>query len=137
MEIKLIKKNERLGITNTYLIIYPRRECSNYFQCKYGRDCKFNRFKSKFHKHIVVQGKSSDLSGTELCPFHMPRLYTCWDCIYCNGDVDGPCLNPNRKNEMTYNDPDWGAHHRCTGFTPDTWCNDWSRKTGERIYKSE
>ena len=131
MRFYFLRKRGRDFISNSYLVIHPRRECKNAYQCKFGKECKFGRFKSKFTKYVVITGERSDLSGTKLCPFEMPRLYTCWDCKFCDLDPDGLCLNPNRKNEVTYNDPCWGPHHRCAGFTPNDWCGKWDRETGE------
>lgn len=134
MKLRVINKNSRLGINKSFLLLMPRKECSNWYQCQHQNECKFRRVKSRHFKWLSICGDSTDLSGTTMCPHKTHRLYNCWDCKFCDGQVDGLCLNPNRQDEVTYEDPEWGIGHRCTGFTPNSWCNLWDRQTGERIH---
>lgn len=134
MKCRIIHKSDRLGINKSFLLLMPRKECSNWWHCQYKNKCKFKSVKRRYFKRLSIQGDLTDLSGTTMCPYKTHRLYTCWDCEFCSGQVDGKCLNPNKQNEVGYEDSEWGIGHRCTGFTPDAWCNLWDRRTGERIY---
>lgn len=122
MKIVCIKK-ERNVVDHSILILFMGKYCRHYYQCKQAINskCKYSQRKCRalFGKRVFIENDAEDFSGTDKCPAHAPKLLTCWDCKYCDGDVDGVCNNPNRKNEGTYDDWYWGKWHRCTGFELD------------------
>lgn len=117
--------------------------------CKYRKGFKFHNFSVAVHRffeyrlhiklpHLLYINKRwTDLSGTTKCPYKKDRLYTCWDCVYCDGNVDGICLNPKRgtatKKELEVIDVYWGNHHRCGLFKKNEWADNWDKNTGERF----
>ena len=127
--------------------------CRNAYQCNCSSKCKYRHSGVWFHNMSVgirqffqyrlhiklpcpvyICKKSADLSGTVKCPFQKPRLYTCWDCQWCSCDVDGPCLHPDYNGTTkTYDNPDWGSHHRCVLFDPISGVK-YDHNSGEIIY---
>ena len=136
-----------------WLIIECGYSCNNSCWCPHGRECKY---KSKYrwhnfslsvarffecHFHIYFQKHSVDLSGTTRCPHQMPRLYTCWDCEYNDGCVDGNCLNEmhsemikqGRHSEILYPYDDLIHRRMCKLFHPNDYCQKYDKNTGEYL----
>ena len=138
------------------LIITCGYECGNSSSCDCAHKCKYNS-NHKFHNwsvavhrffeyrlhiklpHLIYFNKEwVKLSGTTKCPHGKSRLYTCWDCKYCDGDPDGVCLNPKKTTtpieELKVKDPDWGEHHRCSLFNKREWADKYDKNTGKIIW---
>jgi hypothetical protein len=119
-------------------------------KCKYAKGgFKFHNFSVEMHRffeyrlhiklpHLLYIGKKdTSLSGTTKCPFHKSRHYTCWDCIYSNGCIDGGCSN-EQYHKATYEesrstDKEW-KHGKCKFFEATPWSDKWDRDTGEWIH---
>lgn len=134
--------------------------CAESYECDCGKKCKYRKSFTKRHNRYVairnwferklhiklpwfihIDKQYTHLSGTTMCPFHKSRLYTCWDCKYCDGDPDGVCLNPRKKTatkeETDFTDPEWGKHHRCGLFEKDDFADDFDPHTGMPLYSSQ
>lgn len=129
--------------------------CPKGSKCKYRATYKWHNFSVNFsrffYRHfninfrlpIYFQRHRVDLSGTTKCPHQMPRLYTCWDCEYHDGCIDGRCLNEmhaemikqGRHYEILYPYDDVIHRKMCKLFKPNEYCQKYNRKTGEIIYE--
>lgn len=147
------KKNGKFKIDG--IIIEHGYDCLEACWCKHGYGCKYRgkygfhnacvriqtffqyRLGWKwFHIPIYIQSHSSDLSGTTLCPCHMPRRKTCWHCIYNRG-YDRSCGNEEYirlTKEGRFKELECEDHGRCTLFEPDEWFDRYDRKTGDTIF---
>lgn len=136
------------------ILIEHGRDCWESCWCKYGAKCKY-RSKYRFHNMcacinrffqyrlgwrwfripIYIQSHSSDMSGTTLCPHHMPRVKTCWSCTYSCGDRE--CRNKLRNKlirEGKFEELECGESRRCKLFEPDDWFERYDRKTGDVLF---
>lgn len=129
--------------------------CPNGSKCKYKSTYRwhnfsvnfsrflYRHFNINFHLPIYFQRHRVDLSGTTKCPYQMPRLYTCWDCEYHDGCIDGRCLNEmhaemikqGRQSEILYPRDDVIHRKMCKLFKHNEWCQNYDKNTGEIIYE--
>lgn len=136
-----------------YIDIEHGYDCRSHSYCKYRTKCKYHskyRFHNwsvavhrffEFHFHIklphwlCIHKKYVDFSGTSKCPFHTSRRYTCWDCKYTSGQIDGECLHPLYASTpleelKVKDDPNWEGG-RCSLFEKNEWADQWDKDTGE------
>lgn len=128
--------------------------CRYSYDCPYGSDCKYRgsyrfhnlmvkintffRYKlgwKSFHFPIYFQRHDSDLSGTTTCPKHLPRRKDCYRCKYSAGIRD--CANKERHKliqEGRYRELECEDRGRCKLFEPDSWFDNYDKKTGDPIY---
>ena len=71
------------------------------------------------------------MSGTDKCPYHKSRNYTCHDCKFVGGELLRDCYCTERTN-TNYKDlkpdietKDWGK--QCAYFEKCEWADDYSR----------
>lgn len=143
------KKIKSIIITHWYY-------CGISCYCDHGRKCKYRKnytfhnlsvrihlfFEYRLHiklPHLIYISKEyTDLSGTSKCPCHKSRFYTCTECKYSCGVIDGVCTNKKRETatpeELECKDPDWGSHMKCGLFEKTSWADDWDKDTGKYIY---
>lgn len=147
------KENGKFKITG--IVVEHGYDCLESCWCKYGSKCKY-RGKYRFHNICVsintffryrlgwkwfkipfyFQSHSSRLSGTTLCPYHIPRRKTCWYCTYHRG-YDQPCGNKTRNkliHEGKFKELECEGHDCCILFEPDEWFDRYDRKTGDIIF---
>ena len=121
--------------------------CDCRHKCRHCGSYRFHNFSVDFHRffekylhiklpHLLhISRKWVRLSGTTKCPYNKSRLYTCWDCQYCDGDPDGVCLHPRAASrcyeDLAVIDPEWGSHHRCKLFAPIPGAMEYDKQTGE------
>lgn len=123
--------------------------CDCFPKCKYRSRYKLHnlsvrvrtffqyRLGIKLPYFLHLQRESRSLSGTEMCPYHKSRYYTCWDCEYCVGR--GNCTNKQYrestwKEAHDFDDPDWHHTGRCKFFEKHEYADNWDKKNGERKY---
>jgi len=146
------KRNRIKGIVIRHdYYCYSSCWCDCRDKCKYSKGgFRFHNFSVAVHRffeyrlHIKlpyllhISKLHTDLSGTTTCPFNKTRRYTCWDCEYSDGNIDGMCLNEERNNtpikERECNDPVWGNHGKCKFFEKTEWTDDWDEETGKHIF---
>lgn len=125
-------------------------DCDCGYKCKYRNNYKFHNWRVRVHRfferrlHIklpyflYICKERARLSGTTKCPYGKSRLYTCWQCKYCDGDPDGVCLNPKKATmsieELKFDDPEWGTYNRCSLFEKNEWADRYDKNTGETNY---
>lgn len=116
--------------------------CDKYKQCKYrAKWIKFHNLSVRIHNffeyrlhiklpHLIhISQKWERLSGTDKCPFHKSRRYTCYDCRYICGDNLEECCCPERygvpfKERLPdVETEDWGT--RCAYFDKCEWADDY------------
>lgn len=140
----------------TGIIITHGYICSCYYHCDKGVKCKYRSKGYKFHNWSVgvhrffsrylhielpywlhINKQWSNLSGTTKCPYNKSRYYSCWDCTYNGGEIDGSCFNEDYTSssfdDTRADDPDWGSHGRCKLFDKNDWCDKYDKNTGEFI----
>lgn len=141
-------KPHSITITHGYNCI-DSTHCDCRSKCKHRSNYTFHNWSVRVHRffeyrlHIklpyflYIGKKRAHLSGTTRCPYGKSRLYTCWDCRYCDGDPDGVCLNQKMatatKEELKVVDPEWGEYHRCGLFEKTPWADKYDKNTGEII----
>lgn len=122
--------------------------CDCASKCKYNKGYSYNNLSVRVHSffqyrlniklpHLLyISRESRNFSGTEMCPHHKSRYYTCWDCSYCTGRG---CSNKQYR-ESTWeeahdsDDPDWHHTGRCKFFEKHELADNWDKKNGERKY---
>ena len=99
-------------------------DCDKKCKCKYS--CKSNKFFMNIHSflknnlHIKLPRLISfsklnvQLSGTELCPYHKSRNYTCWDCKYQSNLYECKIMSYDRKDYIPKDG--WSKCSRCGSF---------------------
>ncbi len=105
--------------------------CDKYKQCKYrAKWYKLHNLSVRIHRffeyrlhiklpHLIcISQKWERLSGTDKCPFHKSRRYTCYDCRHHFGVETCTCearINTPYKEQLPDVDTDdWGK--RCAYF---------------------
>lgn len=128
--------------------------CRRAYMCPHSHKCKYRprykwhnfsvnvsrfllyRFHINFNFPIYFQKHGTDLSGTTMCPHNVPRLYTCWDCIYSCGDRE--CSNKKRLEMIDagrWKELDDPNNTRiCKLFEANKYADKYDRKTGEHIF---
>lgn len=117
--------------------------CHHYKECKYKSSYKFHNFSVGVHRFfeyklhiklprlpIYINREWMRLSGTEKCPFNMPRKYTCYDCEYVGEYMFEDCTCKGRNDtpykEQKRNAPDiWHKYGQCGYFKKCVWADDW------------
>jgi hypothetical protein len=81
---------------------------------------------------IYIDQKWVRLSGTDKCPFHKSRYYTCFDCSYLYGPNFEEC-NCDERNNTPYKErlpdietEDWGE--RCAYFDKCEWADNYKEE---------
>lgn len=111
--------------------------------CKHRGRYKFHNFSVSLHTFfeyrlhiklpylIYIGQKWERLSGTDKCPYHKSRNYTCHDCKFVGGELLRDCYCTERTN-TNYNDlkpdietKDWGK--QCAYFEKCEWADDYLR----------
>lgn len=141
-----------------YIQFVYKTVCSQHCECKCSNKCKYARGGHKLEKiqvairqffkyrlNIELPGKiwfctaSSDLSGTVKCPFSVPRIRTCYDCVYSTG-YDICCNNARTKlikdgkyKECVYE----SGSIKCKLFELDVDRARFNVTTGKRIIKNK
>ena len=141
MEIRFVKKDKNKNIDNSFLLIIKgiecgdRCDCDKRFKCKYAKsNARSKNFEMKlrdFFKYklnikippspIFIMKDWKRLSGTNKCPFHKSRNYTCHGCKYCGGILYRDCLCEERNNTKVkerkeYVDNEWSNYSKCGYF---------------------
>ena len=120
-----------------------RTNCPHYRECKYKSSYKFHNFSVDIHRFfeyglhiklprlpICINREWLRLSGTDKCPYKMPRNYTCYDCEYGSEILLRDCICEERTNtpyeEQKRCDPDiWHKYGQCGYFKKCAWADDW------------
>lgn len=129
--------------------------CINSCWCQFGSKCKyrgrfgfhnfhvslsnwtFRHFGFRLRFPVSFQKSHVDLSGTLICPYKAPRVYTCWECEY--GQKYRECTNQERHEIIQA-----GKYHeieepfgtrRCKLFKLGDWVKGYDPKTGEWIWR--
>ena len=81
--------------------------------------------------HLIYIGQRWErLSGTNKCPFNRSRNYTCYDCVYCSGDLCRDCgcseRNDTPHSERLSIETEWGK--KCGYFKKCEWADDYKYK---------
>jgi len=118
-----------------------RLHCDKYKQCKYKSNYTFHNLSVSIHRffeyrlhiklpHLLYIGKRYErLSGTDKCPFHKSRYYSCYDCKYPCGDLLRECgrkdkvNTPYKERLPDIDTEDWGK--RCAYFEKCKWADDY------------
>lgn len=121
--------------------------CDKYKQCKYrARWHKLHNLKVNIHRffeyklhiklpYLISIGQNwVRLSGTDKCPFHKSRNYTCYDCAY-NMSFDEACSCKERV-ETPYDKrlpdvPVDGWDDMCPYFNKCDWADNYTQKMKE------
>lgn len=122
-------------------------ECGDALHCNMRNKCKYrakwyklhnlqvsiHRF-FEYHLHIKlpylihVRQEWKRLSGTKKCPFGKSRCYTCYDCKFSSGCIDGECLCKERREtpykEHIIRETEWGK--QCGYFEKSKWADDYN-----------
>lgn len=144
------KKGKITGIS-----IYHGYHCGTYFKCPHGQTCKyrkahtFHNLSVKIHRwfelylHIklphwfYMNKRYTDLSGTTKCPHSMHRFYTCYNCIFQEGDRG--CENKSRLKfieEFGYlASEDEKNPYICKFFLKNEWADNYDKNTGRTIWE--
>lgn len=116
--------------------------CDKYKKCKYrAKWYKLHNMSVKIHRffeyrlhiklpHLIYIGQKWErLSGTDKCPFHKSRHYSCYDCKYIGGEWLRDC-SCSERIKTYYKDrkpdiyiEDWGK--RCAYFEKNEWADDY------------
>lgn len=116
----------------------PHRSTYRYHNwcCKVQTFFRYKMGWKGFTIPIYFQRHSSDLSGTDRCPYHMPRVKTCWKCKFAYGGQD--CTNKERLKlirEGRVNETELPGQRRiCKFFEPDEWFEKYDRHTGDSTW---
>lgn len=126
-------------------------ECGDLDRCDKRDVCKYRRkyynlhnwsiyihefFEKKLHIQlpylVSIDQKWERLSGTDKCPYHKSRNYTCYDCKFVGGELLRDCyctgrINTDYKNQKPDIEiEDWGK--RCAYFEKCEWADDYLKK---------
>ena len=114
--------------------------CDKYSQCKHrAKWYKFHNISVSLHRffeyrlnikipYLLYIGQEwKRLSGTEKCPFHKSRYYSCYDCKYMGDPLDANCIC-NVRNNTPYKErleiqTEWG--NQCGYFEKCEWADDY------------
>lgn len=138
------KGNRVTGIHITYGCVcnsYCYCDCRN--KCKYKNGFNFHNWSIEvrrffeYNLHIklpnllYISKEYIDLSGTEKCPFHRSRRYTCADCKYQLGLRN--CSIPFYERKEIKEPTEWGEHYLCGSFEKCDWADNLDKDTGKMI----
>ena len=124
-------------------------KCGDELHCNMRKKCKYRAKWYKLHNisveihrffeyrlhiklpHLLYIGQRWErLSGTDKCPFHKSRNYTCYDCKYICGDLCRECSCKERTdtpyNERLTVENEWGK--QCGYFEKCEWADDYKEK---------
>lgn len=153
MEIRFVKKDKDKNIDESFLLIIKGIECGDHYNCDKRNKCKYAKSNARFHNFkiklkdffkyklnikvppspIFITKDWKRLSGTNKCPFHKSRNYTCHDCKYCGGILLRDCLCEERNNtpvnkRKKYIDNEWNKYSRCGYFEKLDWADDYLKE---------
>lgn len=152
MEIRFVKKDKDKNIDNSFLLIIKGIECGDCCDCDKRNKCKYAKNNEKFNNFgfklkyffnklkiktpplpIFITKEWKRLSGTNKCPFHKSRNYTCYDCKYCGGILSRDCLCEERNNtpvkeRKEYIDNEWSKYSKCGYFEKCDWADDYLKE---------
>lgn len=120
--------------------------CDRASKCKYNKEYTYHNLSVRVHNffeyrlhiklpHLIyITIRNANMSGTEMCPYHKSRLYTCHDCKWCTGK--DYCENPDYskspyEESKNFDDPDWHNVCRCKFFEKNEYADRYDKKTGE------
>lgn len=110
-------------------------QCDKYKQCKYrAKWYKLHNMSVEIHRffeyrlHIKlpyllhIGQKWERLSGTDKCPYHKSRIYSCCDCKYVGGELYRDCMCKERFTIKS----EWDG--RCAYFKKCEWADDYKNR---------
>ena len=113
-------------------------DCDKRKVCKYRGRYKFHnlsvslcrffeyRLHIKFPYLLDIGQKCERLSGTDKCPYHKSRNYTCYDCKFIDGELHccSEKINTHYKDwKPDIETQDWGK--KCAYFEKCSWADDY------------
>ena len=100
--------NKVVGIIITYGIKCSKcGYCGKWPECKYSRRSKIRdtllnlytlldfKFNIEAYDILDIYKEYKDLSGTDMCPYKIPKIFKCRDCVFHHRR--GTCNHPDEK----------------------------------------